>query len=97
MKRTYLDVELADGTVHEAVRVLAADRIRAAKIARTNGVPLDDSPEIAEYLAFAATTRTGLVSAEDLGAWRPQVADFASAEHEPEQGSADPTQPAPAL
>ncbi|WP_172193240.1 hypothetical protein [Actinomyces faecalis] len=90
MKRTYLDIELADGSVHEAVRVVAADKVRAAQIARRNDVPLTDGPEVAELLAYAATTRTGIVAAEDLEAWRAQVTDYAASETDPDD-TADPT------
>lgn len=90
MKKTYVDIELADGTVHEAVRVVAADKVRAAQIARTNNIPLVDGPEVAELLAYAATTRAGVVVAENLEAWRAQVTDYAGTETDPDD-TADPT------
>lgn len=94
MKKTYLDIELADGTTHEMIRVVAGDKVRAATVARNNGIPLTDGPEIAELLAYAATTRTGVVTATDLEDWRTQVIDYAASESEPE--TQDPTSPRPA-
>jgi hypothetical protein len=95
MKKIYLDIETADGTVHEHVRVLAADKVRAARIARLSDIPLGDNPEVAELLAFAATTRAGIVAADDLDAWRTQVLDFAASDGEPAGIGADPTTPSP--
>lgn len=92
MKKVYLDIETMDGTVHEQVRILAADKVRASKIARMNGVSLEDTIEALELFAYAATTRAGLVPAADLEEWRRQVADFAVSEDAP---AVDPTTPAP--
>ena len=36
MKRFTFDLETTDGTIHNGVRIFAADRLKAVKIARTN-------------------------------------------------------------
>lgn len=91
MIKSYLDIETADGTVHECVRVVAADKIRAAKIARLNGVPTDSAIELAEFIAFATATRTGIVEADNLEEFRAQVIDYGASDKEPES---DPTRSA---
>jgi|GEM_PF-6483493 len=90
MRKTYVDIELADGTVHEGIRILFKDKERAEQIARDNEILLADGPKVLGLLAFAAATRTGVVVAENLKAWHSQVIDIAASETEPDD-TADPT------
>lgn len=90
MRKTYVDIELADGTVHEGIRILFKDKERAEQIARDNEILLADGPKVLGLLAFAAATRAGVVVAENLKEWRSQVIDIAASETEPDD-TADPT------
>lgn len=76
MPRIYLNVELADGQTHTNLRLLAADRIRAEKIARLNNTPWVDGPTCQAYLAFAITQRAEITHVDNFDQWLEQIADF---------------------
>ena len=77
MKRFTFDLETTDGTIHSGVRIYAADRLKAVKIARTNEIPWEDGPEAHALLIFAAVRRLGLTTADNFDDWMNEVVDFA--------------------
>lgn len=88
MKKIYATIEYADGTMHEKVRIYAADKINAAKTARMNDVPWVEGPEAHSLLAYQAVRRRGLTQADNYEDWMTNVVDFELSNDE-----ADPTTP----
>lgn len=76
MRKFYAAVETTDGTITDRVRIYAADRIRAAHMARTRGIPWEDGPEAQALLIYAAMRRTEKTNALDFDDFLAQVTDF---------------------
>lgn len=94
MKRVYVNVETLDGTIHEGLRLLAIDRIRAHRTARMTGIEWEESPVCQALVTHAAAQRLGLPNTEDFDTWMNTVADFEMTNDAPEGAHAvDPTQP----
>lgn len=94
MKRLYVTIEDATADKPTTVRLLAHDRIKAAKIARTNSIPWEEGPECHGLLAYAAARRSGLTTADDFDAWLESVLDY-EITAEDRTADADPTRPTP--
>lgn len=95
MKRLYVTIEDTTADKPTTVRLLAHDRIKAAKIARTNSIPWEEGPECHALLAYAAARRAGLTSADDFDAWLESILDYEITVDEPTGAVADPTRPTP--
>lgn len=91
MNKTYVTFELLDGTVHEKVRVLAADKVRAEGICRDNGWPLVEGPRFHVSLTYATAKRTEHTDALNVAAFMEDLADYALSTDETEDGEPDPT------
>lgn len=92
MIKTFVAYEMLDGTVHDKVRVLAADKVRAEGICRENGWPLVDGPRLTVAITYAAAKRTGSTEAATVGAFMDDLADYQLTNDEPdEDGEVDPT------
>lgn len=89
MRKFYAAVETTDGAITENVRIYAADRIRAAAMARTRGIPWEDGPEAQALLIYAAMRRTQKTDALEFDDFLAQVIDFQVSADEDE----DPTTP----
>lgn len=100
MQITFLTVELADGTVHDQVRVTAADRLKLERAGRNRNwqVGSADSTYITTqlyFLGWAVLTRTGALPE---GTTFEDFTDRLLVDVSSERGEAtlgDPTQPAP--
>lgn len=90
MKKVYVTIEHTDGTVRDALRVHAADKIRASQIARTNSIPWEEGPQTHALLAYAAERRALATDAPDFDAWLDTVIDFELSNEAP---AGDPTAP----
>lgn len=92
MKKIYLNVENLDGTLIEGVRLLAADRIKANKIARMNDIPWEENPQCHGLLVFCALRRTGQTGADNFEDFINQVADYEiTSDTQGEPAGEDPT------
>lgn len=92
MKKIYINVENLDGTIIEGVRLLAADRIKANKIARMNEIPWEENPQCHGLLVFCALRRTGQTLADNFEDFIEQVADYEITNDAPNQPEGeDPT------
>lgn len=93
MIKTFVSYEMQDGTEHENVRVLAADKVRAEGICRDNGWPLVDGPRLSVAITYAAARRTATTDAADVAAFMDDLADYALSNDDPEatEGEPDPT------
>ena len=97
MKLTLCTVELADGAVHEDLRITIQDRLRLERTARINkwGPIATDSPHVTEqqvFLAWSATERAGHTTATFERFRDAELADLEFKAAEAELG--DPTLPA---
>lgn len=95
MKLSVATVEMADGQVHENVRIKLQDRLRAEKHARAHRWDLGDAnfaPSINAFLAWSACERAGLVHCtfEDFN--KGECVDLTVEQAEGDLG--DPTQTA---
>lgn len=90
MRALYVTAENLDGTRHQGVRVLAADRVRAQAVARANSVPWAEGPQCESLIAWAAMHRSGATTAL-YEQWLEEVADFALTNTAPHEDEEDPT------
>lgn len=100
LKRRFATVELADGTVHEDIRIIAADTVRYEETAQRNRWPslvVKDGSGTTPHLdhkerfeIWCALRRLGLYD----GKWE-QFKDTDLVDFTVEAETADPTQPAP--
>lgn len=94
MKLSVATVEMADGTVHENVRITLQDRLRLERTARTRKWDLANAnyaPSVNAFLAWSAVERAGLIGVmtfEDFIAGGANDVNVDSAEAE----LGDPTQ-----
>lgn len=93
MKKLFISMESTTGTVYDRMRLLAADRVKAQKIARMNNIPWDNGPECETLLCFTLSQRTGALPAPDLDTFLENLADWQITF---EDVSDDPTRGAPA-
>ncbi|MGP4975850.1 hypothetical protein [Brachybacterium tyrofermentans] len=92
MIKTFVSYEMQDGTEHENVRVLAADKVRAEGICRDNGWQLVDGPRLSVAIAYAAAKRTESTDCANVADFMDQLADYALSNEQPEDdGEPDPT------
>lgn len=61
--KTFLSVELADGTEHENIRVIIQDQLAWGKAAKANGWPTDDF-QAPVFLAWKALKRNELYTGD---------------------------------
>lgn len=88
MKKIFISIEDTAGHITSGIRLLAVDRIKAAKIARMNSIPWEESPEAHALLAYCAARRSGHTTAEDFDQWLAGVADYELTNDDPAE---DPT------
>lgn len=91
MNKTFVTFEKLDGTVHEKVRVLAADKVRAEGICRDNGWPLVEGPRFHVSLTYAAAKRLELTERGNVADFMEELADYLLSMDEAEDGEPDPT------
>lgn len=91
MNKTFVTFEMLDGTVHENVRVLAADKVRAEGICRDNGWKLVEGPRFHVALTYATAKRAGHTDAANVADFMEELADYALSTEEAEDGEPDPT------
>lgn len=65
MSKVYVSVELADGTVHEDVRVTLQDQLQWSKTARARRMDPEDQSTGSAFVAWCALRRNGLYD----GSW----------------------------
>lgn len=91
MNKTFVTFEMLDGTVHEDVRVLAADKVRAEGICRDNGWKLVEGPRFHVALTYATAKRAGHTEAANVAAFMDELADYALSSDEADEDESDPT------
>lgn len=88
MPRSFVDVEMPDGAIHENIRVTFADKRAWEKTARARGWdPERDQVTLAGFLAWAALTRCQLIPADT------KYTDFADTVVDVVMHQGDPTDP----
>ncbi len=94
MKKLNVDYELTDSTTG-TVRILAIDKVRFERTARTNNWPIEDGPRGGSLMLFHALTRTGVIpQGTDFDTFLDTIlVDFAPHNEDTEDttGEADPT------
>lgn len=92
MRKSFVSVELIDGTVIEDERVLAADKVRAEGVFRSKGWPFEDGPRLGTVLAWAALQRAGHTDTKDVADFLEQLADYQVTNADPDdEDEPDPT------
>lgn len=93
MIKTFVSYEMQDGTEHENVRVLAADKVRAEGICRDNGWALVDGPRLSVAITYAAAKRTEGTDRANVADFMDELADYVLTNDQPEdtEGEPDPT------
>lgn len=96
MQKITVSVEMADGTVHENLRVVLKDQIRFGDVrAKHNWPSMEEDPmRFGAFLAYAAMTRLGLYPPErGFDEWVDDVA-WVDADMGAELDPTQPTTPA---
>lgn len=88
LKKTFLSVELEDGTVHEDVRITFQDQLAWSKSAKARGLDLEDGESTA-FLIWKALERQRLTS-DKYTEFLPKIVDIAIGDDEPAE--AGPTE-----
>lgn len=92
MRKSFISVELIDGTVIEDERVLAADKVRAEGVCRSKGWPFEDGPRLGTLIAWATMQRVGHTTTKDVADFLDEVADYHITNDADEaEGEPDPT------
>lgn len=86
LKKQFISIELADGTVIGPERIIFADKIRLERTARANGWDMArDEMRLGSFFAFAALERTGQLPREGMTYEEllPELLDLGVAVEEP--------------
>lgn len=91
MRKTFVAFEMMSGTVHESVRVLAADKVHAEATCRKQGWTLEDGPRLGVTITYATALRTKATDASSIGDFMEQLVDYEMTNAEPTEDEPDPT------
>ena len=89
MRSFSITIEHADGNMPAPIRLLTADKINAARSARLNSIPWEDTPECQSLMVFMAAKRARLTDADSLAEFLEEINDYTIEENTAD--SVDPT------
>lgn len=79
-------------SISTPIRLLAADKLKAARSARMNSIPWEDTPECQALMVFMAAKRTGFTTCDSLDDFLDEIEDYTIEE---DTSGVDPTSSSP--